>query len=174
MHNTEGYILPPRSSFVSVLAWLVMILSGYSTLKALWVNIMINTMYPPGLLDAAEESQDSSSVAAFMGSHIRLYFGAYLVISAVTLASSIGLLKRRNWARVMLICLMTFFIVFNIGSVASHLPELSAAFQEPAEYPNAPMIIFSSVMNVGSSVLCAWIIKRLASGTVRSEFGNEL
>jgi hypothetical protein len=173
MENTERQTKAP-SSFVSVLAWIVMILSGYSTLKALWITVMISTMYPRDLLDAAEKNQDSSSPAAFMTSHIRLYFGAYLVISAVTFASSVGLLKRRNWARVLLICLMTFFIVFNIGSVVSHVPEFSAAFQEPGEYPNAPMIIFSAGMNVAASVLCAWIVKRLTSGALRSEFGNAL
>jgi heme/copper-type cytochrome/quinol oxidase subunit 3 len=128
-------------------------------------------MVPRDLLDAADRNQDTG-LASFMESHLRLYVGAILVISAVTFASSIGLLKRRKWARVLLICLMTLFIVLNIGSVVFHLPEFSAAFREPIEYPNGLAIIFSAVMNVVASVVLAWTLKRLASRALNGEFGE--
>lgn len=174
----------PRSSFVTVLAWIFIVLSGFSTLIAIAQNVMINTMFPVDQMQvamhAAKEKQNIPPVAEFMTSHFRLFFGAFLALSAVTLVSSIALLKRMNWARVVFICLMGFGIIWNIGglflqqamfsSMPSPPPNAPPEFQSQFKSMATTMLIFSSVMAIGFSVIFAWIIKRLASPETRKEF----
>jgi hypothetical protein len=51
----------------------------------------------------------------FMLSHVQLFMPAMLVIFAVTLVSAIGLLKRKNWARIVFIALMSLGIAYSLG-----------------------------------------------------------
>lgn len=172
-----------RSSFVTALAWVFIVLSGFATLIAIAQNVMINTMLPVDQMEAAihsaEAQQNMPPVAAFMTSHFRLFFGAFLALSAVTLISSIALLKRKNWARLVFISLMGLGIIWNLGGLflqqaifssisppATAPPEFLDQFQSMAQ----TMMIFSAIMAIVFSVLFAWIIKRLASQKVREEF----
>ena len=60
---------------------------------------------------------DMPPFAAFMFSHFQLFFLLVLLLSAFTLISSIGLLKRLNWARLCFIGVMVFGIVYQLGGL---------------------------------------------------------
>jgi hypothetical protein len=184
MDNTPNQVQVARSSFVTALAWVFIVLSGFATLIAVAQNVMINTMFPVDQMEAAMHSaktqQDIPPIAKFMTSHFRLFFGAFLALSVVTLVSSISLLKRKNWARLIFISLMGLGIVWNIGGLFLQQAMFSTMppppTTAPPEFQNQfnsmaqTMMIFSAIMAIGFSVLFAWIIKRLASQKVREEF----
>lgn len=96
MDDKLNQIQVERSSFVTALAWVFIVLSGFATLIAIAQNVMINTMFPVDQMETAMHSakaqQNMTPLAEFMASHFRLFFGTFLVLSAVTLISSIALL----------------------------------------------------------------------------------
>ena len=103
-----------RSGFVTALAWLFIVLGGFATLMGLLQNLMINLLLPIAVRE--EGAKDPPWAAAFMFDYIHLIFLGFLAVSALTLAAAIGLLLRRNWARLVFIGLMGFGILWNLAS----------------------------------------------------------
>lgn len=169
-----------QSTFVTVLAWIFIALSGLATFIAILQNVVINTVFPFEQMDATLAKDASTpAMALFLFGHLRLIFFAVFAVSATTLAAAIGLLKRRNWARLGFIALLSLGIVWNVvGLVVQHAmlgaapptqnvpPELAADFQAMS----SRMFVVGAVMAAGFSLLYGWLILRLASPAVRAEF----
>lgn len=88
-----------------------------------------------------------------------------------------GLLKRKNWARIVFIIIMELGIAWNIFGVVfqvlltSSMPEMPAG--PDAERFESMMTItqvFVVAMAVGLCILFGWTIKKLISQDIRSEF----
>jgi surface polysaccharide O-acyltransferase-like enzyme len=172
-----------RSTFVTVVAWIFIALSGFGTVIAALQNVMLFTVFrspdaaqvlhappPPGMPPAA----------AFMASHAYLFFVAFLVVSAFTLISSVGLLRRWNWARLFFVGLMVIGVVWNLGGLAlqfsmfGSMQEQFAVSAQQGAPDMQPFFIAVAVVSVlfavGFSVLFGWIAKRLLSPAVVAEF----
>jgi hypothetical protein len=173
----------PRSNFVTVTAWIFIGLSTFSTLISVLQNIMITVMFSAqGGFPPPEAQQHMPPLFAFLFSHMRLYFLAFLVVSAATLLASIGLLMRRNWARIAFIGILALGIVWNIGGLvlqqwlASSMLEINREMRPPAEFEavmRGMMIairIFSALFAIGLSVLFGWMIRQLRSTAIAAEF----
>jgi hypothetical protein len=84
-------------------------------------NVMLSVMLSSEELRApmreAQGTQDLPAFARFVFAHPRAIFGFFLVISAATLVSAIGLLKRKNWARLIFIAIMVLGITWNLGGL---------------------------------------------------------
>ena len=174
----------PRSSFVSGLAWTFIVLGAFATLIALLQNIMIGLMFPVEEMRAAlREAQKTAPVPAFVGvmlEHLRLVFAAFFALCLATLAASIGLLKRKNWARVAFIWLMVigalsnlagavvpFFMFSSLTAIPQNAPgELREGFQLMAGIMTGFMVVAGIVF----AALFAWVAKRLASNEIKREF----
>ncbi len=177
---------PPQSIFVTVLAWIFIAFTGFATFISLLQNIMIGFMLPVEEMNAAfskgAAAEEIPAFARFMFSNIRIWFAAFFVIVAALLATSIGLLKRKNWARISFIAFMGLGIAWNVfGLVMQHVmlssfptPTMPVsevdAFSADFESMRMVMQVFMLAMAVGMSVLFGWIIKRLVSPQVRAEF----
>jgi hypothetical protein len=173
-----------RSSFVTVLAWVFIILSGFGMLISLFQNIMVWTVFnQPEVANAMSSPPPGAPpFMAFIAGYLRWIFLAPLLVTTATLVSSIGLLKRVNPARLVFIGLMILGIAWNMGglviqfAVFGSMREQFAAFQQSADAPNMqPFLIAMEVVSVlfaiGFSVLWGWIARRLMSREVRTEFG---
>lgn len=170
-----------RSAFVTAVAWVFIALSGFATLISILQNVMIYTFFPLDQMHAAmaqaRQQHDMPALSFFMFEHIRELFAAVFVVTLATLIISVGLLKRRNWARILFICLLVFGILWNVAGVlwqviffrSMPLPP-QASVQSQMETMFIVMEIFSVVIAVAMSVLFLWIIKRLISPTIRDEF----
>jgi hypothetical protein len=171
-----------RSAFVTVVAWIFIVLSGLGTLISILQNIMINTMFnSPEMGQAMQTSLPyAPPMVAYMASHVRLIFLAFLLVSTATLASAIGLLKRQNWARLVFIGLMVLGIVWNLGGLAIQMTMFSSVRDQFVQAPQAPDMgaffiaaaIVSVLLAVGFSVLFGWIVKCLNSREIAAEFGK--
>jgi hypothetical protein len=175
-----------RSTFVTVLAWIFIALSGFSTVISILQNILISYVMPMAQMQSAVDEAEARGPfppgAAFMIGHMRLLFGAFLVLSAITLMVSIGLLKRWNWARLVFICLMVLGIVWNIAGVFLQRLMFSAMPPMPDDAPPEARAMFETMMpmmQVVSAIFalafCAlfgWIIWRLMSADIRREFAG--
>jgi hypothetical protein len=172
---------PLRSSFVTALAWVFIVLGAFATVIAVLQNVMLSVMLPAGMppIESQDKAQDIPAFARFMFDNFRFFFAGFLLVSAVTLASAIGLLKRMNWARLTFIGLMGFGILWNLGSVVlavfmfSAMPSpdnAPAEFREQHELMSTIMTVFIVVTAVAFTVLFGWIIKRLLSNDIKREF----
>jgi hypothetical protein len=176
----------PRSSFVTVLAWIFIVLAGFATLIAVLQNIMINTVFPlEDLQNASHKAPDAPAALSFFASHIRLFFASFLAITASTLVSAVGLLKRKNWARFIFIAILVLGIVWNVvGLVAQQFffasmqpfppdaPPQVRAESEASDSFFLVMRVVSALMAIGFSILFAWLVKRLLSASVAAEFAS--
>src|SRR6266540_2265395 len=93
--------VPPRSSFVTVVAWIFIVLSGFATLVGALQNLMIRFM-PFDQVDSVLQHSTTATqfppAARFMFSHFRVLFLATFLLSLVMLVASWGLLPRRGAA----------------------------------------------------------------------------
>lgn len=169
-----------RSTFVTVLAWIFIVLSGFGTLISLLQNIMIHLMFPASQMEQAMAGQpaDAPAFAMFMAANIRLFFAFFLLVSAATLFASVGLLRRWNWARWAFVGLMAVGIAWNIAGFGFQLFMFSSMVPPDVPGPQAEqvrtmitaMLVVGGVMAAGMSVLFGWIIKRLLSRPIADEF----
>lgn len=170
-----------RSSFVTVLAWIFIVISGLGTITSLLQNIMIQMMFNSQEMEKAMQFPVPSEVppfAAFMVNHFQFFFIAFFAISAITLASSIELLKRKNWARLIFIGLMVFGVAWHLGSLVMQFMMFSSMREISARAHEAPdmksfmivMAVFNVVLTLGFSILFGWIAKKLLSPAIVSEF----
>jgi hypothetical protein len=173
---------PQRSNFVTVVAWIFIVLAGFSTFMSAMQNVMFSMVgfgeFPP---PTGAEAEQMPPFFRFMLQNMRLVMLSFLLLSAATLASAIGLLRRKNWARLVFIAIMAMGIVWNIAGLAVQYtvfgvmdegppgmsPDSRAAFERIA----STMLVMMTVFSLAFSALFAWIIKRLMSRAVRAEFG---
>ena len=130
-----------NSSFVTVLAWVFIVLSGLGTAMSVLQNVMVYFLFPRAELRAAMETESAATqlpvFAKFMLGNIEVLFAAMLLLSLLALAASIGLLKRQNWARLVLIGLLGFGIAWNLGGLVLQQALMSQFLQAtdaPAEF----------------------------------------
>ena len=124
--------VPPRSTFVTVIAWLFIVLSGFATLISILQNAMMAMMPFDDHLDRAlRDSTFSSAIppaSQFLVSHFRTLLVVTLGACVVTLVASIGLLRRQNWARITFIVLLALSIAYMVASLffqSAMMPDLA-------------------------------------------------
>jgi hypothetical protein len=175
---------PPvaRSTFVTVLAWIFIVLAGFATLISILQNIMVSMVFPMAEIQAhAQDRPDMPWFATFMFSHVQLFFLLFLVVSASTLGAAIGLLKRKNWARILFVALMCLGIAWNAAGLVlmfffySSFPIGPAGANAPAAAQQFDVMLkvmfgFNVLLVAGFIWLFGWIVKRLVSEDIRREF----
>ncbi len=170
-----------KSTFVSALAWIFIALAGFATMISILQNIMISVMFPIGDMNKAlESSQGQEQIPfffRFMFSNIRFLFLSFLAVSGTTFVSAIGLLKRKNWGRIIFMVIMGLGICWNVLSLVLQ----SFMFSSFPDFPHGEMNsqfntmmnvmkIFTFVFAVGMSYLFGWIIYKLSSFKIKNEF----
>jgi hypothetical protein len=183
--NGPGEVAVPRSKFITGLAWTSIAVAGFTTLISLLQNIMISLMFSVeemrAVLRESEKTQPMPALVGFMVENLRLFFGLFLAISVVTFVSSIGLLRRKNWARLIFIGMMALAAVAHLAGAAvpffmfssfSPVPENAPAdLRENVELMVKIVMGFTVVLSIVLAALFGWLVKRLLSDDIRREFG---
>jgi hypothetical protein len=177
------------SSFVTVVAWILILLCALTALVGLIQSIMLRFLP----LDQLDSALRDSTVATTMPAtaravfgHFQLLAGGVVVLSLLMLGAAVGLLRRRNWARLVFIgalaiatvCMIAGVFVqqamissvgTSFGAVAGPDATLAHTSQQVAGVLKA-MRIMTTVFALGFAALFAWIIVRLVSPEMRAEF----
>ncbi len=116
----ESDIIEKNSTFVTVIAWIGIVISGFSTLMALLQSIMFTFIMNEGFDEAlnasqAEQNENMPPIFAFMANNFEYLFYLFFLISFFSFIASVGLLKRKNWARISIIGLLVLSIAWNFG-----------------------------------------------------------
>jgi O-antigen/teichoic acid export membrane protein len=172
---------PRRSDFVTVLAWISIILSGFFAFMMLFQSILFNSVLKNGDFDRAmSQTQNAQNINEYhqvIMSSMQYVFILIAVFSIFVLITSIALLKRKNWARVTFIVFLTLGIVWNVlGLVLQPLlmPDMTdIQGQEGMAQMNEMMNVMqigTMIFVVAFTILYAWIIKKLVSKPIKEEF----
>ena len=186
--HQPGIQASPRASFVTVVAWIFIVLSGFSTLIGALQNLMIRSMPFDQLNSALQDSTAAQlpAPARVLFSHFQLLFLATFLLSLLMLISSIGLLRRHNWARLVFMGLLVFGIMYLLGGLflqQSFMSSFDKSFSAAAPQDSlfrantrqfqsifTAMRVFMIVFSLGIAGLFGWIVARLGSAPIRAEF----
>lgn len=179
---------PNRSTFVTVVAWIFLMLSGFGLFIALLQNLMVHLLFPPDAFEVFANTPlppGMPPAAGWVFAHMKWVFALFLLPVLAIFVSSLGLLRRREWGRKLFIAMMAFSIVMNLvslvfqGYVMAGMHEQFAGMAQRAPegqaMPDLGMFfigvgVFALIYSLGISAVQAWIIKRLMSAPVVAEF----
>lgn len=164
-----------RSIFITVVAWIFIIFSGMGLLEFVMFGFMsFDKLFPNGQIPTEPNQPSMAAMTAVW--HVMAWVGG--IISAWVLASSIGLLLRKNWARISYIVMMILGIGFAamytlfgvlVMILAGHLPRNAGTPPEMHAFMPVIMgfVVFISLLFLA---LYTWILIKLLSDKVRQEF----
>jgi hypothetical protein len=132
------------------------------------------------MTQAIQQAETTEYIPAFMGfmfSHFDLFFLFFLIVSASSFISAIALLKRKAWARIVFVVLMSVGIIWNVIGLAlqftmfDQMPGMTGE-GVPPEFAKMMVImkVASVIMVLALSSLFGWIIKKLTSAPIKAEF----
>lgn len=173
---------PVRSTFVTVLALVFILMSAGGLLMLSLQYVLFYFMLPAEALRQATQDPLIPPLAAFMFRHLREVLLFMLLSCIATLAISIGLFKRREWARKLFIGLMCLGIVWQLGSIvfqamlmsdmAGTMGDVPPAIAQQFQAMQYVATIIGGVFGLALAALQAWIIHRLIREPARSEFSR--
>lgn len=133
-----------KSIFVTVVSWIFIIFAGFSTVIAGFQNIMLNIMFD-GSIEEKFPMNDpemleqipafASFMFSFMFSNFELIAFLFFLLPLATLLVAIGLLKRKNWARLIFIGILGLGIILNLSglifqqSMVSEMMDIQSSIQ---------------------------------------------
>jgi len=169
-----------RSSFVNVFAWISIVFSGFGVLIGIMQNVMIQTMMKDANFEQAiGQNENLPPLMKLMFENFELLVMGTLLLTIVLFITSIGLLKRKNWARLFFIVFLIVGIIWTVVvgvmqfSVMDSMMTTNTLPQDlPPEFQNMQntMKIVMGVMMVAIVALHAYLIKRLSSDEIKQEF----
>lgn len=170
-----------RSLFVTMTAWLFLVLGAVASASALLQNALWASGQPgvPGLGTA----QSVPLVTGLLLGYLRWVMAAGLVLSLATMASAAGLLLRLEWARRCFIGLLALAIAADLLGLWLQHEIVQSVFEATlagAPMPAAAAQVFGgfvtasramgAVMTLATCAALGWIIRQLMSPGVRQEF----
>jgi hypothetical protein len=173
----------PRSVFVSVLGWIGIIFCGFGLLVGVLQILMVRTMFRDpqigAILADSVKHAPFPPEGRFMFGQLQSLVSIVLLSTLLGFAASIGLLKRLNLARLTVIALLALYIAWTLYSLILQQHWFNWMSKPPFPSTAPPpgfaaifrvMRIFMVGMSLGTTALCAWLITRLTSRSIRAEF----
>lgn len=165
----------PQSTFVTVVAWLALIMSGLATVTGLLQSLVL--MLGPAVPPMPEE--EAAEVPLAMRIVFNNFQAIVFTITALwgaTFASALGLLRRKEWGRrAFIVMLMVFTLGAAVVGVAQQIM-MSQVIADGAEAPDEARTMMMA-MRIGSAIFAlvftgafGWVAFRLMSPRVREEF----
>lgn len=164
------------ATFVTVLGWVLVVLSGCSLVTSIMQNVMVSFVLPAMEQDVAQTQQEWSGVMFA----VRLLAGFMLCVAAFLLFAAWSFLKRRDWARKTFVALFALsaivgglvFLVLGLGMGVFDLLPTPHSGQTPPTLGSLfrVMAVMIGLVAAVFAALFLWLIKRLRSADVRAEF----
>lgn len=172
---------PVKSTLVTALAWTFIVLGGISVLGGIFGIILSQSMFTSEVLALLQPPNQFPkrllNSTQFIISNLRAIMLISFLVSIGTLAAAIGLLKRKNWARLIFIPIMILGIIGNIGGFIAQLWTLpliaemiGITLYNQMRFEIITMNVVNGLSALAFSLAHIWIIKRLVSTDIKQEF----
>ncbi|HEY9068477.1 MAG TPA: hypothetical protein VIO33_26060 [Burkholderiaceae bacterium] len=179
----QTYNVGARSVFVTITAWVFILLGVLASLSALVQNAAVASLMPGLQIGNAPGDASLPLLNGLLVGYLPWVVGTGLVVSLATLASAIGLLLRLEPARRVFIGLLVFAIVANLVGLWLQQEVLQSVVHNTlatASIPAQALEVFGGfvtaarvmavLMTLVACLLLGWIIRGLMSSTIRQEF----
>ena len=166
-----------RSLFVTVTAWVFMLLAAAASVAALVQNASVASFMPEW------QAQPLPLLTGLLLGYLPWVVGAGFAMSVATLACAIGLLLRIEWARRAFIGLLVLAIVANLAGLWLQHEVVQSVVDNTLSHVRLPQQavgvfggfvtatrVMAVAMTLSACALLGWIIRRLMSAAVRQEF----
>jgi len=172
-----------RSLFVTVTAWVFILLGVCAALSALTHASALAALLPRTHLPGDAPQATFGGLAGLVITYLPWVLIAALVLSVATVVAAVGLLLRQNLARQVFIGLMALAIAANVIGLWMQYEVVQAVVdstlgksQLPAQFVDVfggfvtAARVMAAIVTAGVCLVLAWIIRRLRSSGVRQEF----
>ncbi len=160
-----------KSNFITVLSWILIVLSGMGLLMSIMQNIVINFMFETPM---PKSFSGETGIAGFISSNLNLFILIMAVLILISLISAIGLLKRKNWARIIYTGLFGLGIIYMVATIITQWTVMNNVVEHSPkdDFGNAFYLvrIFMTIFLIGLSVLFGWLILKLNTNKIKKEF----
>src|SRR5262245_46546282 len=170
-----------RSLFVSITAWVFIVLGAAASALALIQVAAIASLLPGFALGL--DVRPPQGLAALLAAHVPWVAGIALALSIATLAAAIGLLLRLEWARRAFIVVVVLAIIANLAGLWLQQELLQGLIDHTlsrAPLPREAAGVFGGfataaraaavLLTLFTCAVLGWIIGRLNTQSVRQEF----
>ena len=166
-----------KSSFINTFAWISIVFSGFGIFIGILQNIMMQTVMQDTQFKQLNGEENIPPMLGVMFENFDLLVLGTFIITILTFIASIGLLKRKNWARLFFIALFIGSVIWSIvgGFIQfSMMDTLPNAIPDdvPAEFQNMQnmMKLVMGAITVVMIALYLYLIKKLSSNEIKEEF----
>ncbi len=177
----QTFTVGSRSLFVTITAWVFMVLALLACASALVQNAVVSSL--PGQISVASAPLAQPLLTGWLLAYLPWVVGAGLVVSVATLAAAVGLLLRREWARRTFIALLLVTMAINLCGLWLQqelmLSVVDATLQSTLLPPRVVGVFGGFVVAARSMAvlvtlagcgMLAWIAWRLTLPLIRQEF----
>ena len=177
----------PKSTFVTVVAWIFVVLSALSLLGSL-ASVLILTVTPAATLNATVNrlAQDTTVINLlpapyrFMMHHVYLVAVLKLIWWAAVLIASVGVLRRREWGRrAFVVVLGVQILQMIVGFLMGQSIGMSLARQLASRSPSGRVppgmgtgLALGGLLGVAVIAILVWLFLSFRSARVREEFAS--
>jgi hypothetical protein len=178
---TQTFNVGSRSLFVTITAWVFIVLALLASASALVQNATVASL--PDQLALAGTPLPRPLLTGWLLAYLPWVVGAGLVVSVATLGAAVGLLLRLEWARRTFIALMLVAIAANLGGLWLQqelmLSLVDATLQRSALPPQVAGVFggfvaaarsMAVLVTLAGCALLGWIAWRLTQPLIRQEF----
>ena len=170
MNNTLG-----GKAFIDIFGRFIVLIAGPMAMVALFQMVILLMGVVPVVVDERMLSTQYGRMGGmilFVATNIAAISGAFFLVSTASIIGGIGLLKRREWGRKVLIVLLWLGLSWSIVATVSTPIVISHLWDMGGEQKGV-LIIGMSIVAIGTgvtgSLVCGWLLRRLKSEDVKSE-----
>lgn len=178
---TQTFNVGSRSLFVTITAWVFIVLALLASASALVQNAEVATL--PGQIALAGTPLPQPGLTGWLLAYLPWVVGVALVVSVATLAAAVGLLMRLEWARRTFIALMLVAIVVNLVGLWLQQEVMLSLVDVTLQRSVLPAHVagvfggfvvaarsMAVLVTLAGCALLGWIAWRLTLPTIRQEF----
>ncbi|MBL8351168.1 MAG: hypothetical protein JNL87_12755 [Burkholderiaceae bacterium] len=178
---TQTLNVGSRSLFVTIIAWVFIVLALLASASALVQNAAVSSL--PGQIALAGTPLPQPGLTGWLLGYLPWVVGAGLVVSVATLAAAVGLLLRLEWARRTFIGLLLVAIAANLAGLwlqQEVMLSLVDVTLQRAALPAHVASVFGGfvvaarsmavLVTLAGCALLGWIAWRLTQPLIRQEF----
>ncbi len=179
--NQAGAPQAQHSHLVNIFAWtnLVLGIAGALLLLLLMLAFKEGGAADQLLASLPELQQQVSQAGASAPPISRAALGASLALNLLVTYASYALLKRRNWARLFWIAVMSLVVVWciaglffpmDVSRLSRELNQVPPELQEEIKALLPLVSVSAYVISLALAALCAWLVWRFRAPDIRREF----
>jgi hypothetical protein len=174
-NQTSGPVV--KSTFVTVFAWIMIVINGFGLFISVLQNIIVAFVFRLDEFNTAFKDMGDmpEGFPRFIMKNIRMLLPLLGVFILFAFISSIGLLKRKEWARKSFLFLLGFGILYTIAGTVFQFIFMKSMFHGtdiPSEFNfiSSFFMIFMIIFSLGFIFLFGWLLKKLSSVKIKEEF----